>query len=65
MKNSVRMAALPCLGSCIAATIVEYFRHPGVWGAGEVLWNFFLTYIITTTIVSFAIWVWMRIKQKR
>jgi hypothetical protein len=62
MRNSIRKAALPCLGSSMTATFVQFFRNLGVWGIVDFLYIFTLTFIITTIIVTVCLRLWERIR---
>ena len=62
MKNAIRKSVPPCLGSCLAVSVVQLFRHMGVWTADDFVINFILTFLITSLIVTPCGWLWGRIR---
>ena len=63
MKDNLKMAFPACLGSSVAVTLVQVFRYPGIWGVGDLLFNFAIIFIVTTIIVSLCFWVYSHITK--
>lgn len=53
-----------CIGSSLALSLLNYFRHPGLWSLGELLLNFLFMFLVTLAIVSLCFWIWSRLKRK-
>lgn len=64
MKDSLKKAFPACLGSSIAVTAVQFFRHPDIWGISDLLFNFAFIFIVTTMIVSLCFWGYSHIAKR-
>ena len=69
MWTYIKRAATGSLGASIAATLVQLFWYPirltSMSGISELLFNFVLTFIITTIIIAACIWLEDHISRNR
>lgn len=52
MGKYIKQAIPACLGASAAVTFISYFRHPDLWGIGDLMLNLFVTFVVTTIAVS-------------
>ena len=64
MGKYIKKAIPACTGASIAVTFVSYFRHPGLWGIGDLILNLLVTFVVTTIAVSICFWIASRMKHK-
>ena len=65
MKNILKRALPGCLGACLGVCLVNVLRHPEAWTVGSWLFQFAVSVVITTAIVTLIFWLWERVRGEK